>query len=231
MRPSCHAWKCSSSPSHSMRVHLLLVGVVRVARVVEEDVGVEVAPHELAGERAARALLGLAGAHAAEVQVGGEPRRLAVQPVAHVVVGRVVEGEHALAALGFAAALVAALARRRDLTDRQARRDGDLARGAVDLAPRQLGVRAPEGREDDVGLDLADVGDEVAGCAAWFDPDLLERFLDALVAGHRERADVGGEEHGRGVVLGGQLRQFLSRACRGAPRGSRRALGATGAGP
>ena len=47
-------------------VELFAVGVVGVAWVVEQHVGVEVAPHQLAGERARgrRPLLDLAGGHA-----------------------------------------------------------------------------------------------------------------------------------------------------------------------
>ena len=51
----------------------------------------------------------------------------------------------------------------------RSRRDGHLARRAVDLAPRQLLPGAPERREDGVRLGLADVGDEVPGRAARLD--------------------------------------------------------------
>src|SRR3954447_16357042 len=86
------------------RVEVALEGVARVARVVQQHVRVEVAPGELAGVRAAGARLELAGADRAEVQVRGQPGGVAVQAVARAVVGRVVEGVHALAARALAAA-------------------------------------------------------------------------------------------------------------------------------
>ena len=75
-------------------VHRRLMGVVGVAGVVEQHVGVEVAPRELAAElgrplaRAGRPLLELARGDAAEVQVGRELGGAALEPVVAVGVAR-----------------------------------------------------------------------------------------------------------------------------------------------
>ena len=108
----------------------------------------------------------------------------------------------------------------RDLADGQVRRDGHVARRAVHLAARQLLPRAPERREDRVGLRLADVGDEVARRPPRLDARLAQRRLRAPVARHRERRGVGGEVDGGRVVFARQLRPARARASRGRRRGS-----------
>ncbi len=79
---------------------------------------------------------------------------------------------HLLAAGGLSPVLVAALAGGGDRADLQVRRDGELARRAVHVAPRQPCHARQNGEEDAVGLELADVGDEVAGRAARLDAEL-----------------------------------------------------------
>ena len=72
------------TPSHWMASSTGLERVADVARVLPQDVGVEVAPRELAGVGAARAPLQLARADAAEVQVGREQRRVMGEQLARV---------------------------------------------------------------------------------------------------------------------------------------------------
>ena len=85
--------------------------------------------------------------------------------------------------------------RRREAADGESARKAQRARGPMDLAALELLPRSVEGREDGVGLDGADVGDEQARLRAHLD---AERLRHAAVAGARERRDVGGEvERGR----------------------------------
>ena len=168
-----------ASSSHSSAVELALVGVARVARVVEQDVGVEVAPRELAHERVgaraaalARALLELARGDAAEVQVGRELGGAAREPVVALVVvlepasaatrARARAPARSPGANGSRASGSGAAGRRPT-----ARPDGKRsARGAPWTSRRgDLLPGAVEGREDRVraavlGAHLADVGDE-----------------------------------------------------------------------
>jgi hypothetical protein len=202
------------------RVHPLLVGAVGVARVVEEHVGIEVAPGQLADEGLRVGLaLELTRADAAEVQVGRELRGAAGQQVVPllVVVETVAhEGVHAGAGgllSGRADRVLERALGVRELADADVRRKADRTWRAVDLAPRQLAPGAPEGREDRVRLRLADVGDEVAGVPARLDARLAERRLDPAVARHGERRHVGGEVDAGGVRFARELRQLaLGRA-------------------
>ena len=196
-------------------VEVALMSVARVGRVVEQDVGIEVAPGELAGERvvATRLLLQFARGDAAEVQVWRERRRAAGQPV---VVGRVAVDAVAQPRVhSRTAGLLAARAGLdlRQLADAQVRGHRDLARRAVDIPARQLLPGAPERREHRVRLRLADVGHEVAGRAARLDARFAQRVLDPAVTRERIRRDVGGEIDGARAVLTRQLRQLaLGRA-------------------
>ena len=101
---------------------------------------------------------------------------------------------------------------RRDLADAQVRRRRDLARRAVDLAPRQLLPGAPERREHRVRLELADVGDEVPRRAARLHArPRAARPRRARSRAMRERRDVGREVRRGGAVLAGELRQLALR--------------------
>ena len=167
--------------------------------------GVEVAPRELAHERAAAALerarLELARRQAAEVQVGRQLRRPAGEPVVALLVAVEPAGEPARRAL--ARRVLAGRegvgrlrpGRGREAADGESARKAQRPRGPMDLAALELLPRSVEGREDGVGLDGADVGDEHAGLRMRRDTD---RLGDPPVAGERERRDVlGVVERGR----------------------------------
>jgi hypothetical protein len=198
-------------------VVLGLVGAACVGGVVKQDVRVEVAPRQLAGERLAAALerarLELARRDAAEVQVGRQLRRAAGEVVVALLVAAEAVGEPAVGPLARRA-----LAGREGLARLRLRRGGQApggqparevqgARRAVDLAARQLLPRPPERGEDRVGLDGAEVvRDEQPGLRA-----RVEHRRDPAVARPRERGDVGGEVDGLGAALARQRGQLLLR--------------------
>jgi hypothetical protein len=126
-------------------------------------------------------------------------------------------GEHPLAAGALARRDRVArlrLGRRGQCAGVQAGRERELPRRAVDVAARHLLPGTVEGREDGVRTTvlrahLADVGDEQPRLPAHLHP--VERRLDAPVARHRERRDVGREVERARAHLSRQRGQLLLR--------------------
>ena len=220
-------------PTRSRRA--LLVGVVGVARGCAGGRGRRSRARRAGGRTPPRRLRcsSSRARDAAEVQVGRKQRRPPVSRSRALVVGGVSPShrEHARRPARLAAGIGSAApcsSPARDLppSSRRARRPCAARRGsrAAGAAPG-----AAEGREDDVGLELADVGDEVAGRAA---AASTPRFSAPPPAGRGawRTASVGGEVHGGRAVLARQLRHSVSGAPPRTTR-SRRAPAARRAGP
>ncbi len=194
----------------------------------EQDVGVEVAPAQLAHPRGGaapavrgRALLALARRQAAPAQVGRQLRRPARQRVVAlgVAVDTPVEparerGARRLLAgrdgrLGHVLAGAERLQRRQPALAHAARQGGQLGRSAVHRAPLDLAPHAPERREDAERTAVArarprDVDAVVAAARHRVDPRLAERLGDPRVARSRVGRDVARPQHRARARLPGE---------------------------